>query len=148
MPFSVSDILDAIKDMSAFSAAGPDKFPVAILKECGELLAPIIHKLWCASLETGIIAEKFKSQAVIPIFKGGSKAIPANYRPVSLTSHIIKLFERVVRKKMISFISLSKNTTSSILNSMDSEKEEVVWPNYWITSMMCLETSTLMPIRM
>jgi len=104
MPFSVSDILDAIKDMSAFSAAGPDKFPVAILKECGELLAPIIHKLWCASLETGIIAEKFKSQAVIPIFKGGSKAIPANYRPVSLTSHIIKLFERVVRKKMISFI--------------------------------------------
>ena len=32
--------------------------------------------------------------------KGGIKDLPKNYRPVSLTSHIIKTFERIVAWKM------------------------------------------------
>ena len=36
-------------------------------------------------------------QFVIPIYKGGPKASPVNFRPVSLTSHIIKTMERVIR---------------------------------------------------
>ena len=38
------------------------------------------------------------------MFKKGSKGLAENYRPVSLTSHLIKVFERVFRKKMIKFI--------------------------------------------
>ena len=33
---------------------------------------------------------------VVPIHKGGARSSPANFRPVSLTSHIIKM-ERVIR---------------------------------------------------
>ena len=47
---------------------------------------------------------KLKYQTIIPIFKKGSKGLPANYRPVSLTSHVIKMFERVMRKKIVKFI--------------------------------------------
>ena len=36
-----------------------------------------------------------------PIFKKGDKSEPANYRPISLTSHPIKIFERVIRKKIV-----------------------------------------------
>ena len=39
-----------------------------------------------------------------PIHKGGSKGDAKNYRPVALTSHIIKVFEKVVRKKIIEFL--------------------------------------------
>ena len=39
-----------------------------------------------------------KTAAVVPIHKGGSKSDPANYRPVSLTSVIMKIFERIMRK--------------------------------------------------
>ena len=31
-------------------------------------------------------------------------AIPSNYRPVSLASHVIKIFERVKRKKLVTFL--------------------------------------------
>ena len=53
----------------------------------------------------------FRTQSIAPIFKKGSKAIAANYRPVSLTSHLIKLFERIARKKMVSFIE-----TNNLIN--------------------------------
>ena len=65
------DILDSIKSMNRSSAAGPDKFQVAILKECGHLLAPVITQLWRASRDSGDIASKFKSQSDIPLFKKG-----------------------------------------------------------------------------
>ena len=38
---------------------------------------------------------------VTPIHKGGSKQKPEQYRPVSLTSHIMKFFERVIKKKVM-----------------------------------------------
>ena len=38
--------------------------------------------------------------------KGGSRAHPAQYRPVALTSHIVKVFERVVRRALISHLEL------------------------------------------
>ena len=65
------------------------------------------------SLDTGQVPDILKLQTIIPLYKKGSKAMPENYRPVSLTSHLIKLFERVLRKKLIKFIEdnnlLSKN---------------------------------------
>ena len=33
---------------------------------------------------------------------------PANYRPVSLTPHIIKVFERVIRSKMVEYLETNK----------------------------------------
>ena len=41
---------------------------------------------------------------VTPIYKGGSKQKPENYRPVSLTSYIMKVFERVIRKAIMKFL--------------------------------------------
>ena len=36
--------------------------------------------------------------------KGGSRGLPANYRPVALTSHIVKMFERVIRKSLVAHL--------------------------------------------
>ena len=102
--FTVADVHEAIDKLQTSSAPGPDKFPAIILKECKEALAPQILKIWQASFESGTIADSFKTQSITPIFKKGSKAIAANYRPVSLTSHLIKVFERVIRCKMVNFI--------------------------------------------
>ena len=106
LTFTIEDIHTAIGELRTSSAPGPDKFPAVILKECKDALSPQILKLWQLSFNTGLITDKFKTQAISPIFKKGNKAIAANYRPVSLTSHMIKLFERVIRKKMVDFVEL------------------------------------------
>ena len=98
------DFIKAINLVSPNAAAGPDKFPISVLKECKHELAKPLCLIWRRSLETGEIPEILREQTIIPIFKKGSKSDPANYRPVSLTSHIIKLFERVLRKKLVEYI--------------------------------------------
>ena len=42
---------------------------------------------------------------ITPIFKGGDKSQAANYRPVALTNHITKAFEKVVKKEIVFHLS-------------------------------------------
>ena len=41
---------------------------------------------------------------ICPVHKGGSRSLPKQYRPVALTSHLIKIFERVMRKALVDHI--------------------------------------------
>jgi len=62
----------------------------------------ISHPLWILfqkSLHEGAVPEDWKRANVTPIFKKGSRGLPENYRPVSLTSQCSKLFEAIVRTK-------------------------------------------------
>ena len=45
-------------------------------------------------LKKGTIPSDLFLVQICPIHKGGSRAMPANYRPVALTSHLVKVFER------------------------------------------------------
>ena len=98
---TVKDILNAIKEIPTHAAPGPDKLPAMVLKECANDLAEAILIIWRKSLDTGQIPDTLKHQIIIPLYKKGNRALPENYRPVSLTSHLIKLFERVLRKNLI-----------------------------------------------
>ena len=98
------DFITAINLIPPNSASGPDKFPITILKECKKELAKPLCLIWKRSLETGEIPDKYLKQTIVPIFKKGNKADPANYRPVSLTSHLIKILERIIRKKLLEYI--------------------------------------------
>jgi len=46
----------------------------------------------------------WKEANVVPIFKGGQRSVAVNYRPVSLTSQICKVFEAVVWDKIVKFL--------------------------------------------
>ena len=104
MPFNEDDIIWAINQIPLHSAPGPDKIPAVLLKECKKEIAPALLSIWRKSLDTGQIPDILKKQSIVPIHKKDSKAVPANYRPISLTSHITKLFERILRRYMVAFL--------------------------------------------
>ena len=110
--FTEADIIKAIDSMPNHSAPGPDKFPSIVLKQCKDELATPLYILWRHSLDQGQVPKSLKEQSIVPIYKKDSKAKAENYRPVSLTSHILKLFERVIREKLVEFIE-SQNKLSS-----------------------------------
>jgi retron-type reverse transcriptase len=55
-------------------------------------------------LSTGVVPDKFKVASVIPIYKKGSHIILTNYRPISLLSIFNQLLEKIIYKRLISFI--------------------------------------------
>ena len=80
-------------------AVGPDGVSGWILRECAEELCYPLTKIYEASLNQGKLPQKWKMANIVPIFKKGDTEDPLNYRPVSLTSIVVKLLERIIRAK-------------------------------------------------
>ena len=102
--FTEEDIELACNELSLTSAPGPDGVPSSLLKICRKELKKPLFLLWSSSMRKGIIPPDLLLVLICPIHKGGSKTEPGQYRPVALTSHITKVFERVVRKVLVSHL--------------------------------------------
>lgn len=55
-------------------------------------------------MDTGTVPAATKEANITPIYKGGERSLAKNYRPVALTSHIIKVFEKILRDRIYSFL--------------------------------------------
>ena len=68
------------------------------------------------SLKEGVVSSEWKEANITPLFKKGSRNKSDNYRPVSLTSVICKLLERLIKDHMVDFLIWHK-----LLNSSQNE---------------------------
>ena len=75
-----------------------------MLKSCKTPLSLPLLTLWRQSLDMGSIPCSLLQAIICPLHKGGSRSIPKNFRPVALTSHLIKVFERVIRKFLVRYL--------------------------------------------
>ena len=95
------DIQKAISEMNENSSAGPDDIPSLFLIKTKETISTPLRIILRMSLDEGVIPEIYKLANITPIHKGGVKTKPEQYRPVSLTSHIMKVFERVMKNHIL-----------------------------------------------
>ena len=102
--FSESDIEMACHELDSASAPGPDGIPAVLLKTLSKELSHPLYTLWRGSVDQGVIPADLLLVLISPIHKGGSRGTPANYRPVALTSHITKVFERVIRRRLVDYL--------------------------------------------
>ena len=56
-----------------------------------------LARVFNLSLKEGVVPFEWKDVNIIPLFKKGSRNKSENYRPVSLTSVICKLLERLIK---------------------------------------------------
>ena len=71
---------------------------------CRHPLARPLYTIWCHSLNTGQVPDLCKFANIFPTHKSESRAAAKNYRPVALTCLLIKKFEKVIRKHLVSFM--------------------------------------------
>ena len=94
------DIKDSIIELSLNASPGPDEVPAIMMKKCKDSQIDSLQNLWKKSMDTGIIPELFQTAYVTPILKpGGSKSIPAHYRPVKIFE-----FSRNICKDILNII--------------------------------------------
>ena len=65
---------------------------------------PLLHIL-NLSLSEGVFPDELKVAKCIPLYKSGNKLLINNYRPVSILPIFSKIFERVMYKRLLSFIN-------------------------------------------
>ncbi len=56
--------------------------------------------MYKGSLAKGKMTKDWKRVEIVPLYKGGSKADPLNYRPVSLTSVVVKVCPEKDKEQM------------------------------------------------
>ena len=98
------DIILAINEMKTNSSSPHSDIPASIFKRFKSTLCKPLKLFWKKSFLLGVVPQLYKNQQITPIHKKGKKTNSSNYRPISLTSHVIKIFERVLRKKLVSYL--------------------------------------------
>ncbi len=106
--FTEEDILKLLKEININKSQGPDLLHPRLLFEARELITKPLFIIFRKSIDTGILPREWKEADISPIYKNkGNKHEATNYRPVSLTSVVCKLLEKLIRKDIIAHMKLN-----------------------------------------
>ena len=100
---SNEEILDIINSLENKST-GPSSIPLKLLSLIPDLIIIPLAYIINMSLRTGEYPDLLKLVKVIPIHKGGSTQDVNNYRPISLLSIFDKIIEKIMHKRLYSFL--------------------------------------------
>ena len=102
-PLSEEEVEKIIRN-SPSKTCSLDPLPTSLLKECLDLLVPIITKIINKSFAESHVPKSFKLAAVTPILKKANLIadILKNYRPISNLPFLSKLLEKAASKQLIS----------------------------------------------
>ena len=91
--FSPAIVYEHLCNIDASKACGPDLLPGFLLKHCAEFIAGPLAYLFSLSMRTGNLPQDWVTGNVVPVFKRNQRNLVSNYRPISLTSLVVKTME-------------------------------------------------------
>ena len=104
-PFSLAEFLAAASNLSSSTATGPDKVVYPMLKHHPRSGIDFLLYIFNLSWSSHSFPSIWKISSIIPIHKMGKPLdSPASFRPISLTSCVSKLFERIVLSRLLFFL--------------------------------------------
>ncbi|KAL5254844.1 hypothetical protein ACHWQZ_G014324 [Mnemiopsis leidyi] len=101
-----SDVKKQLLKLNIFKSSGPDGVHPKLLKSLAhdDKFVEAVTQLFVKCSETGTLPDIWKSASVVALFKKGTKSDPLNYRPVSLTCILCKVYEKLVREHLLDFL--------------------------------------------
>lgn len=140
------EIKESITELKTGKAPGNDEITAEILKEIKEIIAEPLTYIFNLSISNGIWPKSLKVGIIKPLYKGGDKTQVINYRPISLISSIAKVYEKIIKRRIDSFLKkyniLSKMQfgfqnnistedaisylTNNIYQSLDNNNEQIL----------------------
>ncbi|KAF1386003.1 hypothetical protein PFLUV_G00113630 [Perca fluviatilis] len=81
---------------TAGKAAGPDGISPRVLKTCTSQLSVVLQYIFNLSLSLQRVPLLWKTSCLVPVPKKSTRSGLKDYRPVALTSHVIKVLERLL----------------------------------------------------
>ena len=106
--FTPEMVIEVLKRIKNSSSPGPDEISQRVLKELMHEVSEPLSLLYNKSMQTCDIPKDWKLANVVPIYKSGPKGEPVNYRPISLTSVVVRVMERIVKGKMMQHMRVNR----------------------------------------
>ena len=101
---SALELTTIVAQTKTKKSAGIDGISARSLKDAGDTINESLVGIFNLSLQPGTFPDDWKLARVTPIYKDGSKTECGNYRPISVTSIVAKIFEKLVCGQLRSFM--------------------------------------------
>ena len=101
----LAELKSSINSIDATKATGLDGLTPKIIKLSVDIISPSLLEIINMSLLTGSFPDSLKLAKLHPIYKGGTKCDPANYRPISILPVVSKLIEKHVTKHLFGYLN-------------------------------------------
>ena len=100
------DVERAIAKLRPGKAPGPDTFPTDLFIQAGDTTRAAIRRLFSLSWKEALLPDMWKTAEVKFLRKPGKPDyyFPNSYRPISLTSCLGKIMERIVMNRLEPYI--------------------------------------------
>ena len=134
------EVTKRLKCLNVNKSAGVDEIHPRVLREVADSVSCPLKILFETSMLCGSLPDDWKSANISAVHKKGKKCLVDNYRPISLTSIVVKLFESIVRDRLMQYFLTNhlfsdkqfgfikgRSTTLQLLNILDdwSRKLEI-----------------------
>ena len=113
-------IFEKLSELKINKAPHVDGIVPRILVENADTLSVPLLLVFKKSIKCGRVPCDWKKANVTAILKKGDKALPRNYRPVSLTSQVCEVLESLIRDNILVHVrkyNLTKETQHGLLRS-------------------------------
>ena len=116
----------------------PDGIPSAVLRSLSFELCKPLYYLFRQSLDTGTCPSLWKSADITPVYTKGDASLASNYRPISITPAICRLFERILADSINYHMhahNLITDAQYGFVKGRSTELQLLKCTNIWIKSM-------------
>ena len=103
--FTPNEVLKHLTSIDPNKTQGPDGIHPLVLRNAATSLHIPLAIIFKQSLDKGELPQAWLDANVTPIHKKGSKLDPANYRPISLTSVLVKILEKLVKSTLMQHLT-------------------------------------------
>lgn len=104
-PTNLTELKEIFSQIKNKNSAGYDDISVRILENLPESALCALVGAINGSFETGEFPSCLGLAVVVPLHKGGKTDDPSDYRPISLLATLSKVVEKLVRVRLVEFLS-------------------------------------------
>ena len=107
--FSREEVKNSLRRIKKDKAFGPDELPVEVWKCMREMGIKFLTRLFNRLLMRERMPEECRRSVLIPIYKTKEdQQCCENYREIKLTSHTMKIWERIIEARLKDRVEISK----------------------------------------
>ena len=106
--FKSSEVKFYLNDLDSSGGSDPNGLFPLFLKKIANQLAPKLARIFRLLLSSGSFPETWRQANVTPIPKGCTPTqFPSEYRPISITPILSKVYERLIARRLNKFVNLN-----------------------------------------